>query len=102
MKSLPCVCTLAVNLIKEKQCGKIKGRTCADDGTQRGYIPRGDSSPQTTSVEALKASFVMDAYEGRDVSIFDDPGVYFNTDMPGEKDTRVKMGGGGGWISCAT
>ena len=25
----------AVNLIKEKRCGKIKGRTCANGSTQR-------------------------------------------------------------------
>ena len=30
----------AVNLVKEKGFGKIKGRTCDDGSTHRGYIPR--------------------------------------------------------------
>ena len=34
----------AVNLIKEKLCGKIKGKTCADVSTHRGYIPREEAS----------------------------------------------------------
>ena len=29
----------AVNLVKEKQCIKIKGRTCAESSTQRGTYP---------------------------------------------------------------
>ena len=29
-----------VNLIKEKRCGKIKGRTCTDGSHRRTYIPR--------------------------------------------------------------
>ena len=28
----------ALNLIKEKQCGKIKGRKCVDGSIERGYI----------------------------------------------------------------
>ena len=31
----------AVNLIKEKRCGKIKGRMCANGSTQRKYLKDG-------------------------------------------------------------
>jgi hypothetical protein len=30
----------AINVIKEKRCGKIKGRTVADGRPQKRYIPR--------------------------------------------------------------
>ena len=33
-----------VNLIKEKRCGKIKERTCADRSCQRTYIPREEAT----------------------------------------------------------
>ena len=33
----------AANLIKEKRCSKIKGRTCTYGSTQRGYISRVDA-----------------------------------------------------------
>ena len=29
----------AINLIKVKRCGKVKGRTCADGSGQRKYVP---------------------------------------------------------------
>ena len=32
----------AVNLIKEKRCGKLKGRTCANGARQRRFIKEGD------------------------------------------------------------
>ena len=60
----------AVNLIKEKRDGKIKGRTCADGSKQRQYIKEGENmySP-TCSTESLMATLVVDAMEKRDVAI---------------------------------
>ena len=40
----------AINLIKLKRCGKVKGRTCADGSIQRGYISKEDSSSPTISL----------------------------------------------------
>ena len=44
----------AVNLIKEKRDGSIKGRTCANGAKQRKYVKEGDiiSSP-TASLENI-------------------------------------------------
>jgi len=33
----------AVNLIKKKRCGKIKGRTCADGSKQKRFLKHGES-----------------------------------------------------------
>ena len=82
-----------VNLIKEKLCGKIKGQTCADGSNQRGYINREDASSPTISIDILMYTFVVDAYEGRDVTIFDVPGAHLNSDIPDEKYDRIKLDG---------
>jgi KUP system potassium uptake protein len=83
----------AINLIKEKRCGKIKGRTVADGRPQRDYIPREEATSPTVSTESLMASLVIDAFEGRDVAIFDIPGAYLNADMPDDKFVLLKLEG---------
>ena len=73
----------AVNLIKEKRDGAIKGRTCANGSKQRKYLKEGETvySP-TVATEALMATLVIDAMEHRDVAIFDVPGAFLQTEMP--------------------
>ena len=60
----------AINLIKLKRCGKVKGRTCADGSVQRGYISKEDSSSPTISLQALFATWIIDSIEGRKVQTF--------------------------------
>ena len=50
-------------LLKEKRCGKIKGRTCADGSSQRAYIPREEATSPTVSMESLIATLIIDAKE---------------------------------------
>ena len=52
----------AVNLIKIKRCGKVKGRTCADGSTQRKYVPREEAASPTISLEALMSVLLINAY----------------------------------------
>ena len=80
----------AVNLIKEKRNGIIKGRTCANGSKQKRYLKEEDviASP-TVALESLLTSLVIDVYEGRDVGTFDVPGAYLHAEMP--KDKRVLM-----------
>ena len=75
--------TEAVNLIKEKRNGVIKGRTCADGSKQRNYLKDGETvySP-TVATEALMTTLIIDAMEHRDVAIFDVPGAFLQTEMP--------------------
>ena len=83
----------AINLIKEKRCGRIKGRTCADGRPQRAYVPREEATSPTVSMEALMATLVIDAKEQRDVAIFDVPGAYLHADMPDDKFVLLKLEG---------
>jgi hypothetical protein len=72
----------AVNVIKEKRCGKIKGRTCADGRKQRQLYEKAETTSPTICTDALLMSLIIDAMEHRDVAIFDVPGAYLNADMP--------------------
>ena len=75
----------AVNLIKEKRTGEIKGRTCANGSKQHLYLKENESvASPTVSLEGLITSLIIDAYEGRDVSSFDVPGAYLHAKMPSE------------------
>ena len=71
----------AINLIKEKRDGTIKGRTCANGAKQRRFVKEGDifSSP-TVSLESIMATLIIDAYEGRSTSIVDVPGAYLHAE----------------------
>jgi Reverse transcriptase (RNA-dependent DNA polymerase)/Zinc knuckle len=72
----------AINLIKEKRDGKLKGRTVADGSTQRPLYEKHETASPTLSSDALLLSILMDAYEGRDVAIADIAGAYLNAYMP--------------------
>ena len=52
----------AINLMKEKRRGKIKGRACADGSVQRVYVPRDEASSPTLSLESLLALLITFGY----------------------------------------
>ncbi len=83
----------AVNLIKIKRDGKVKGRACADGSTQRQYVPRDEASSPTLSLEALMALLLINAYEERDTAIFDVPGAYLHAKIPDDKFAILKIEG---------
>ena len=83
----------AINLIKDKRCGKIKGRTCADGRPQRAYTPREEASSPTIALESLMATLLLDAHEERDVAIFDVPGEYLHAELPKDKFMLLKREG---------
>ena len=63
LKALP-----AVNLIKEKWDGAIKGRSCVNGSKQRKYLKQDESvASPTASLESLFVSLLIDAYKCRDV-----------------------------------
>ena len=70
-----------VNLIKEKRCGKIKGRTCADGRPQRSLYQKSETSSPTVSSDAIMLTLIVDAMEGRDVATADVAGAYLNAKM---------------------
>jgi hypothetical protein len=70
--------------LKEKRCGTIKGRGCADGRSQREYMTKEETSSPTVATEALILTCVIDAIEGRDVATCDIPGAFMQSDMKGK------------------
>jgi hypothetical protein len=67
--------------LKQKRCGRIKGRGCADGRKQRVYMTKEETSSPTVTTEGLFLSCIIDAKEGRDVATTDIPGAFMQTDM---------------------
>ena len=67
-----------VNLIKEKRCGKIKGRTCSNGRKHRKCLKPDESvySP-TYSTKSLMVTLVTYVMEKIDVAIFYVPGDFY-------------------------
>ena len=61
----------AIDLIKEKRCGKIKGRTVADGRKQRDLYSKAEVSSPAPSLEGFMSTLVFDAAEERHVVILD-------------------------------
>ena len=84
----------AVNLIKQKRDGRIKGRTCADGSKQRKYVKDGEiASSPTASLESIMATLIIDSYEKRYVAIADVPGAYLHAEMHKDKLVLMKLRG---------
>ena len=71
----------AINLIKEKRDGTIKGRTVADGRPQRSLYDKSETASPTVSSDALFATIVVDAKEGRDTAVADVVGAYLKALM---------------------
>ena len=71
----------AINLIKEKRDGALKGRSCADGRPQRALYTKEESASPTVSTDALMFSLMIDAFEQRDVATADVVGAYLLADM---------------------
>ena len=71
----------SVNVIKEKRCGKLKGRSCADGRPQQTEYDKSETASPALSVDALIMSLVIDAQERRKVITADIAGAYLNAHM---------------------
>ena len=71
----------AINLIKEKRDGRLKGRTVADGRPQRNLYDKSETASPTVSSDALMLSIIVDAHENRDVATADVAGAYLKADM---------------------
>ena len=71
----------SINLIKEKRCGRLKGRAVADGRPQRKLYDKSETSSPTVSTDALMLSLMIDAKEGRDVATADVAGAYLKAEM---------------------
>ena len=71
----------AINLIKRKRNGKLKGRTVADGSMQRSLYDKSETTSPTVSTDALLLLILIDAHEGRDVATADIAGAYLKAFM---------------------
>jgi Reverse transcriptase (RNA-dependent DNA polymerase) len=71
----------ALNLLKEKRNGDLKGRTVADGSKQKGMYPKSKTASPTVNVAALMLTILIDAYEKRDVATADVAGAYLKANM---------------------
>ena len=67
--------------LKEKRCGRIKGRGCADGRKQRLYKSKEETSSPTISLESVFLTSIIDSLKDRDVITCDIPGAFMQTDM---------------------
>jgi Reverse transcriptase (RNA-dependent DNA polymerase) len=77
--------------LKEKRCGQIKGRSCADGRKQRIYKTKAETSSPTVSIESLMLSCMIDAMEGRDIATCDIPAAFMQADI--DEEIHVKFDG---------
>ena len=77
--------------LKQKRCGKIKGRGCADGRKQKLYKTKEESSSPTIHIESLFLSCIIDALEKREVVTLDIPGAFMQADI--DELIRVKLVG---------
>ena len=71
----------AINLVKEKRTGKLKGRTVADGRSQRNLYDKSETASPTVSTDALMLTIVIDGHEKRDVATADVAGAYLKAKM---------------------
>ncbi|KAI2497083.1 Reverse transcriptase (RNA-dependent DNA polymerase) [Fragilaria crotonensis] len=71
----------ALNLLQEKRCGKLKGRTVADGRKQRSMYEKSETASPTVANDALMLSIMIDAHERRDIATSDVVGAYLKCKM---------------------
>ena len=79
----------AVNLIKEKSDGTIKGRCCADGRQQRKWISREESASPTAATESVLLTGVIEAKEQRNVITLDVPNAFIQTYLENEEERII-------------
>ena len=77
--------------LKEKRCGKVKGRGCADGRKQRLWKTKEETSSPTISTEALFLMCLMIAQERRCVVTCDVPGAFMQADI--DEQVHIKLEG---------
>ena len=77
--------------LKEKRCGTIKGRGCADGRKQRLYKTKEETSSPTVKNESLFISCLIDAIKRRHIIVCDIPGAFMQADI--DELVHVKLDG---------
>lgn len=67
--------------LKQKRCGRIKGRGCANGRKQRLYKTMEETSSPTITIKSLFLTCIIDALKNRYVITCDIPGAFMQADM---------------------
>jgi hypothetical protein len=67
--------------LKEKRCGRIKARGCADGRKQRLWKTKEETSSPTVRTHSLLLTAIIAALEGRKVVTVDALGAFMQTDI---------------------
>jgi hypothetical protein len=67
--------------LKQKRCGRIKARGCADGRKQRLYKSKDETSSPMVCTEAVFLTAVINAQERRKVMTIDIPGAFMHVDI---------------------
>ena len=88
---------MAMMLLTEKRCGKVKGRMVFDGRKTREWITKEDSASPTATLEGILLTLTIDAHENRDVMSAHVPNAFIQTEMPeikqGEERVMMKITG---------
>jgi len=76
--------------LKQKRCGRIKARGCADGWKQRIYKTKDETSSPTLSTKAVFLMCLVDAKEKRYVITTDIPGAFMHADIDEELYIRLE------------
>jgi hypothetical protein len=83
-------------VIKEKRCGKLKGRTVGGGSVQRDIYRKEESLSPTIPTDALTMSIMINAMECRDVATAEVAGAYLHAKMRDFALLRMEGRGGEG------
>jgi hypothetical protein len=67
--------------LKEKRCGKIKGRACINRAPQRAYFPKEEAALPMVSMESMFITLVIVTSKKRHVRCNNVPSTFVNTDV---------------------
>ena len=79
----------ALPALKEKRCGKLKGRACVGGRKQRARKSKVESASPAVNADSVTLTSLVDACEGRDVAVADAPGACLNANV--DEFTLLKM-----------
>ena len=65
--------------LKQKCCGKVKGRACINGAPQQAYIPKEDAASPTVAMESAFITGAIAAHKRHRVRCFDIPGAFLHT-----------------------
>ena len=81
----------SIIFIKQKRCGRVKARVCADGRPQRYLYKKWEASSPTVKTESVLLTSLIEAKEKRTVGVYDIPGAFLHSKL--EETVHMKVSG---------